>query len=165
MERALSGPSEYLKGNKVEAYGLHMSPDRPDLYVLGSYRSVCGGMDTVGDAATGIEMVERYALRGDVLHEGLLQSTYYGAPGKASEQYGDRYVFAFLDTPIDICLERVCQRRGMSNSTNKFDPTLTIQKHETILRLKDRLNAMGRRVVTLKYYNAVNELEAIYASR
>ncbi len=165
MERSLSTPSEYLKGTKVEAYGLHMAPDRPDLYVLGSYRSVCGGMDTVGDSATAINMVNRYALKGDVLHEGLLQSTYYGAPGKASEPYENRYVFAFLDTPIDMCLERVCQRREMSNSKNKFDPTLTIQKHETILRLRDRLRAMGRRVVTLSYGDAVNQLEAIYASR
>jgi hypothetical protein len=162
MERASHVSPFKTSRGKIEAYRLDR-PAGPPVYVLGSYANNCGGMDTVADAATAIEMVDRYAALGHVLHEGLLQSTYYGAPGKASELYGDHYIFAFLDTPIDLCLDRVKARREENGSKNKFDPTLTIQKHETIRRLRNRLRTMGRRVVDLDYRCAEEQVEALYA--
>ena len=113
---------------RPEAYVCTLPEYRDPVIVLGSYESNCGGMDTVSSAAEAMEMVKYYHSGGHILHEGLLQSTYYGAMGKDSEQYGDDYIYAFLDTPILTCLERVTRRRDVQGSKNKFDPQLTIDK-------------------------------------
>jgi len=137
--------------DKIEAYKCEW-----DTYVLGSYANTCGGMDTVGTAAKVMALVDKYAGLGNVIFEGLLQSTYYGAMGTHSRKYGDRYIYAFLDTPIELCLERVIARRDASGRGNKFNPQLTRDKHATIntLRLKLQNGAqMGfrHRVEILKH--------------
>jgi len=118
-------------------------------YVLGSYENTCGGMDTVGSAAKVMALVDKYAARGNVIFEGLLQSTYYGAMGAHSIKYGKDYIYAFLDTPIELCLERVVARRAASGRNNKFDPQLTRNKHATILRLQNKLIAEGKHTVVI----------------
>lgn len=148
---SLSGLRPIRNGKgKVEAYiddGYHI--------VLGSYENTCGGMDTVSSAAEVCKLLELYETMGSIIFEGLLQSTYYGAMGKHSQQYGDRYVYAFLDTPIELCLERVIARRAASGRNNKFDPQLTRDKHATIESLKAKMlsGAIGfkHQVVTLKH--------------
>ena len=133
---------------KPEAYMLGILPT----YVLGSYENTCGGMDTVGSAVEVMDLVDKYARLGNVVFEGLLQSTYYGKMGAHSLQYGKDYVYAFLDTPIELCLERVVARRAASGRNNKFNPELTIDKHETIAALQRKLSAQGfHRVVTLRH--------------
>lgn len=129
---------------------------RPNTYVLGSYENNCGGMDTVGSAAEVMDLVDQYARLGHVIFEGLLQSTYYGAMGTHSRQYGDDYIYAFLDTPIDLCIARVLDRRAKSGRNNKFNPQLTIDKHATINTLRQKLQngaQMGFRhkVVVIKH--------------
>lgn len=123
--------------------------------VLGSYENTCGGMDTVGSAAQVCALLDMYDGMGDIIFEGLLQSTYYGAMGKHSQRFGDRYIYAFLDTPIELCLERVIARRAASGRNNKFDPQLTRDKHATIEHLKDKMlsGAIGfkHRVAILKH--------------
>jgi adenylate kinase family enzyme len=136
---------------KLEAYELVVPSVTDKIHLLGSYANACGGMDTVSSAATAIDMVNRYAELGHVVHEGLLQSTYYGAMGTDSKQYGDAYIYVFLDTPIDLCLERVVARRAANGSTNKFNPQLTRDKHATIERLRKRLPALGHRVEILHH--------------
>ena len=137
-------------GTKPEAYSLGTT-DFPT-YVLGSYENTCGGMDTVGSAAEVIELVDKYTKLGNVVFEGLLQSTYYGKMGEHSRQYGDKYVYAFLDTPIELCLERVVARRAASGRNNKFNPQLTRDKHETIAALQRKLVLQGfHRVVMLRH--------------
>lgn len=124
---------------KVEAYKLKLAGIVAPVFVLGSYENNCGGMDTVGSAKEAIMLVHQYESIGHVVHEGLLQSTYYGAMGKDSQRYGDRYIYAFLDTPIEICLQRVVARREANGSKNKFNPELTREKHRTIQNLMDKL--------------------------
>ena len=126
-------------GSKIEAYQCLPTLHDPATYVLGSYENTCGGMDTVGSAAEVMALVDKYAALGNVIFEGLLQSTYYGAMGAHSRKYGDQYIYAFLDTPIDLCLERVVARRAASGRNNKFNPQLTRDKHHTIDMLRMKL--------------------------
>lgn len=126
---------------KVEAYKLKLAGVVAPVFVLGSYENNCGGMDTVGSANEAILLVHEYESQGHVIHEGLLQSTYYGAMGKDSQRYGDRYIYAFLDTPIELCLQRVVARREANGSKNKFNPELTREKHRTIENLQRKLLA------------------------
>ena len=150
-------------GKKPEAYVCTLPDCLDPVIVLGSYESNCGGMDTVSSAAEAMELVKYYHSSGHILHEGLLQSTYYGAMGKDSEQYGEDYIYAFLDTPIITCLDRVTRRRDVMKSKNKFDPQLTIDKYNTIERLRLKCIDGGRRVVTFKYdADPVGQLKALF---
>jgi hypothetical protein len=137
---------------KTVGYRLDLlSLDRP-VFLLGSYENTCGGVDTVGTAQEVMEMIDRYAKEGHVVHEGLLQSTYYGAMGDHSKQYGDGYVYAFLDTPINVCLDRIVARRAVSGRGNKFNPQLTRNKYDAIKRLQAKLLKDGEHRVAQLYY-------------
>lgn len=139
--------------NKPEAY-MCLAPGVPvPVYVLGSYENTCGGMDTVGTADKVMGLLEAYAPKGHVIFEGLLQSTYYGKMGNHSRNYPrENYIYAFLDTPIDVCLDRVVIRRAASKRNNKFNPQLTVDKHATIEALKKKLELEGyHRVVSLDH--------------
>jgi hypothetical protein len=136
---------------KVEAY----VDDKAENFVLGSYESNCGGMDTVGSAKEVIDLVDLYAPMGNVVFEGLLQSTYYGAMGTHSQKYGDNYIYAFMDTPIETCLERVIARRKANGTTRALNPQLTRDKHDTIVSLQGKLEsrkiAFRHRTATLNH--------------
>lgn len=143
-------PIKIPNSNKVEAYSIDIVEG--PTFILGSYENACGGMDTVGSSGNAMHLIDIYAARGNVIFEGLLQSTYYGALGVHSIQYGDRYIYAFLDTPIELCLERVMARRAESGRNNKFNPQLTRDKHTTIEALhKKLLLASQHKVVTIKH--------------
>lgn len=149
MEACEFEPIKNDKG-KIEAYKLETHTDHPT-YVLGSYENTCGGMDTVGTAQEVIELVDKYAELGNVFFEGLLQSTYYGKMGLHSQRYGDDYIYAFLDTPIELCLARVVARRMASGRNNKFNPQLTKDKHDTIASLQQKLLSTNHKVVTVTH--------------
>lgn len=137
---------------KDEAYFTTQASIPNPVILLGNYRGAnCGGMDTVGSANLAIAMVQTYADKGHVIHEGLLQSTYYGAMGTDSLQYGDRYIYAILDTPIELCLERVVHRREVNGSTNKFNPQLTRDKHASVKRAWDTARSRGHVCVVLDH--------------
>ena len=149
---------------KPEAYVCQFPETSDPIIVLGSYQNNCGGMDSVPKAETAIAMVKYYHPLGHVFHEGLLQSTYYGAMGIDSQQYGDDYIYAFLDTPILTCLERVTHRRDVQQSKNKFNPQLTVDKYNTIMALKEKLIRKGdHRVVSFHHdKDPVGQLKALY---
>ncbi len=137
---------------KDEAYFSYQKGVAGDVILLGDYRGAnCGGMDTVDSAAEAIRLVGHYAPRGHVIHEGLLQSTYYGKMGTDSLQYGGRYIYAILDTPIELCLERVVHRREVNGSTNKFNPQLTRDKHASVQRAWDTARSRGHTCVVLDH--------------
>lgn len=137
---------------KDEAYDTDQPSVPAPVILLGNYRGAnCGGMDTVDSAVEAIRLVNQYASLGHVVHEGLLQSTYYGKMGTDSLQYGDRYIYAILDTPIELCLERVVHRREINGSTNKFNPQLTRDKHASVQRAWDTARSRGHRCVVLDH--------------
>jgi hypothetical protein len=131
---------------KIEAMRLSKN-----IWTLGSYEQSCGGVDTLDSADTVMRLIDKYHILGHVVFEGLLQSTYYGRMGAHSVQYGDDYIYAFLDTPIDLCLERVVARRAASGRNNKFNPQLTRDKHATIDALRRKLERGTHRVVVLQH--------------
>lgn len=137
---------------KPEAYLCELPGYQEPVCVLGSYKNNCGGMDSfASDAPSIIAAIEAYHEMGHVFFEGLLLSTYYGTVGKHLEKYGDDFICAFLDTPILVCLERVTHRRDVNGSKNKFNPQNTIDKYNTIERLKHKCEAGGRRVYTFRH--------------
>ena len=97
--------------NKPEAYMFQLPDVDLPVFVLGPYINAIGGLDCVSDSADHIRLLHSAAAHGHVFYEGLLGSEYYGEIGRQSERYGDDHIFAFLDTPVDLCVERVKARR------------------------------------------------------
>jgi thymidylate kinase len=113
-------------------------------YVIGPYLTPCGGCDRILPFALIPQLIEKYAQQGHVVFEGLLLSTFYGDIGRLLETRDS--VVLFLDTPLELCIERVEARRRAAGNFRPFNPMLLAQKHATIARLKDKFGARAMAV-------------------
>jgi gluconate kinase len=148
---------------KPEAYIMFHPYLKKQLAILGPYTATCGGLDSLNNVNEHIRLLEQYGHLNHVFYEGLLGSEYYGRIGKGSEVFGDSHVFAFLDTPIDVCIERVKQRRAAAGNTKPFNEDNTRGRVAKIERLKYRLETEFRRpTVVIDHKNAVAQILNIY---
>jgi shikimate kinase len=131
------------------------------IYILGTYNSQCGGCDTL-KADEQIELIHRCAPLGHVFYEGLLGSEYYGRLGEASERYKDDHIFAFLDTPIELCIHRIKERRFLKGNLKPLNEDNTRGRIRKIETLKRKLEFMGRKVVTINHENAIPQVIELY---
>lgn len=146
------------KRGKPLGYAMKLNNDE-QLLVVGRYDIACGGCDAIQPYSDIWPRVAEFASMGHVLFEGALISANYGTIGTSSEQYGNDFVFAFLDTPLDLCLKRIVERRLAKGNTKPLNPYQTTWKHKTILSLYDRFrDERGRRTVLLNYNKAINQI-------
>jgi predicted ABC-type ATPase len=143
------------------AYYVDIPAFKLPLYILGTYNSQCGGCDTL-TAGQQIELIHYYAPKGHVFYEGLLGSEYYGKLGVASEPYGNRHVFAFLDTPIELCIERVKARRLAKGNTQPLNEENTRNRVRKIEMLRQKLINQGRNVKIIPYQQAGESVFALF---
>lgn len=137
--------------------------DGSRLYVIGRYTNACGGCDGIQPYSEIWPRVVRLQESGHVLFEGLLLSSSYGTVGKASEAYGDRKVFAFMDTPLDKCLARVAARRAARGHDRPLNPKNTVNKHACVQRSIEVIRGLGRRVEIIDHERSVERiLEILY---
>ena len=130
------------------------------LYVVGSYVNECGGCDSIQPYAEIWPRVTRLAKLGHVLFEGALISNSYGNIGRDSEVYGAQFVFAFLDTPLAVCIQRIVARRQRRGNTKPFDPNKSVVRiyHSNQAVLAKAQNQFGRAVVLLDYRKPLPQL-------
>src|SRR5580765_5586023 len=134
--------------------------DQP-IYILGTYNSQCGGCDTL-TAGEQIELIHTYAKLGHVFYEGLLGSEYYGKLGEASEPYGRHHVFAFLNTPIELCIDRVKARRLLKGNTKPLNEDNTRNRVRKIEMLRQKLINQGRNVVDIDHKIASQQVMQLF---
>lgn len=135
---------------KAEAYRLDAGVGTLPTYVLGSYGNTCGGVDTIPSTAELINRVDKYHRQGHLVFEGLLISTYHGVLGAYLDNMADvTKVWAFMDTPIDECVERVRQRRLAAGNTRPFSEANTRNRVKPIQALRSKLIARGSTVVDI----------------
>lgn len=148
---------------KVESYILTRPELKGIIAILGPYTATCGGLDSISNVNTHIELLMSWGQAGHVFYEGLLGSEYYGRIGAASEQFGDRHLFAFLDTPIDLCVERVKARRLAKGNTKPLNEDNTRGRVAKIERLRYRLeNEFHRPTVTIDHERAAEQVLELY---
>lgn len=127
--------------------------------VIGKYTNACGGCDTVKTQADIVARVEYFTQLGfNVWLEGLIMSTIYGTVGEYSEKFGDNWVFAYLDTPIEKCIQRIKARRKKAGQDKPLNETNTRTRVRTIERNREIVASKGRRVVVLPHNNALEPL-------
>lgn len=160
LKQANARPHHYEK-NKVRSYRgeLFGTP----IYFLGSYETNCGGCDTIPSVAKVAELLERYMTidyeRCIVVFEGLMISHMLGTVGAMQEKLGkDRNILAYLDTPLELCIQRVVDRRVAQGDLREFNPRNVILDHERVILNKRRAEKLGYRVVTIDHRNAYHHV-------
>lgn len=129
--------------------------------VLGSYETACGGMDTVTDIREAAEIIVRYAKNKKydiVFYEGLFISHMIGTVGKAVKPFGDRVTLAFLDTPLETCIERVVQRRREKGNDRPFDPKNVVKDFGAVRNCRQNCIDQGFHVVDLDHHDAIKKV-------
>jgi hypothetical protein len=148
-------PTETLTcGNKIAGYKVDASAvgiTQP-LFVIGKYDTTCGGTDTIKTQADIAELILRAHPYGHVLYEGALVSAsgLGGAVTQAVHPTGCD-VYAFLDTPMHLCITRVIGRRKAAGNHKEFDPKNLIQKFDSVVACYKNLRAVDYDVRLIDY--------------
>ena len=146
-------PHEALKFKETDKrpYGyIVQMPTGCELAVVGPYHTACGGCDAVQPYAHILDHINAAVGNGcDVLFEGALVSSSYGSVGVLLNSYattGHRAVFAFLDTPLQTCLDRIKARRAAKGNHEPLDPKNTAVKFDNVARTKAQMAKLGSAV-------------------
>lgn len=148
---------------KVVAHAVYF--DMVPVHLIGSYANVCGGCDTIKTQDMVCSLVRHFSQFGHVIFEGLLIShlyARYAALWQELNLLGYPFVFAFMDTPLEISIERVKQRRLEKGNKKKFNPKNTISHHHATLKTKDKFDAAGIHTAMIDYTaNPINEVMSL----
>lgn len=142
-----SYPCETLmRGTKIGGYRLDLNEAgiKAPLFVIGKYDNVCGGTDAVSTQAEIADRIMKAHPHGHVLYEGALVSA-SGIAGQVTQAVHPTGcdVYAFLDTPLELCIERVKGRRRAAGNEKEFDPKNLIDKFESVVNCYKNLRNEG----------------------
>lgn len=176
-----SAPTKADPGRRkaVEGYcSPHLLPNT-DVLVVGSYRTACGGLDAVPDFKTtfaaldGAVRICRDHARAEhqaILAEGVLASTVWGSWGEYSAPSRDAdgcdvdFAFCYLDTPLEVCLERIRKRQEAAGKVRDIKTELVADKVKAIRATRQRAIDAGALVYDLPYDNAYDSMFGIMAN-
>jgi hypothetical protein len=150
---------------KLKTFGYVVElPKGQTLFVVGSYENACGGCDGIQPYENIWPLINQGAIDCDhVLFEGALVSSSYGSIGRFSEVYGDDMVFAFLDTPLEKCLERIAARRAAKGDTRPVNPYNTASKFNSVDRsLTTIRDKFERRTVVIDHTKATQQVLKLF---
>jgi len=135
-----------MSGSKIAGYCLDVSSVgiTAPLFVVGKYDNICGGTDAIKTQAEIAEKVLKAHSLGHVLYEGALVSA-SGLAGQVTQAIHPTGcdVYAFLDTPLDLCIERVKGRRAAAGNDKEFDPKNLAQKFDSVVNCFKNLRNEG----------------------
>jgi hypothetical protein len=144
--RFLDYPHVAVGSPKVKGYRIDASSDgvQEPIFLLGSYHNTCGGCDGIPTQDEIADRILKAHPLGHVLYEGALvaASGLNGAVTKAIHNTKCD-VYTFLDTPQDLCIERVKIRRVAAGNEKPFDPINLVRKFESVVACYKNLRAEG----------------------
>ena len=131
------------------------------LAIVGLYDRTCGGCDGIKTADEVCRRTRQFAsIFKNVMLEGILVAHTFKRYAALAEELKERnYKFCFLDTPLDVCIKRVVDRRAAKGKTGYFDPK-NVEKdyHRIWERLRfDCINA-GLTVVILDHRDPLPQI-------
>lgn len=139
----------------------------PDgIAIIGDYTPAAAGATTAGldriKTQAAAKAVAELVGRGRdpdvkaVLFEGVVVSTIYGPWAEWSKANGGM-IWAFLDTPLEVCLKRIQERNG--GKPIKEDQVA--DKHRTIARVREKALADGETVRDIHWETALKDIKAV----
>lgn len=135
--------------------------------VIGRYNTACGGMDTMPsfDVCQGAIQFMVHRLKADhVIAEGILASTVYGSWGlfaQKAKDYGHTFAFCYIDTPLDVCIDRIKQRQALAGSEKPIKWELVEDKFRAIKSTREKALAAGCVVYDIPHATAETALRGI----
>lgn len=144
-------------GKRPEGYLVHVPQLHRPLFFVGPYATACGGCDAIQPYALIWPRVLAYARKGHVLFEGALVSSSVGEIGRAMGARKKDCVVFFLDTPVEVCLERIHQRRLAKGDERPLNPHNTTVKYVAVERSRPKLEALGLKCATLNHKKATKQ--------
>lgn len=171
----LSYPHEKIYGKKqlkngtkdiVMAYKCDLSSAglKLPVYLLGSYEGVCGGCDTIPTQSEVVRRAMEYFPEGHVFLEGLLTSK-SGPAGEVTVELSKtgRFIVGWIDTPIELCIDRVIQRRKEAGNDKAFNPKNTIDAWESARSACVNIHKAGMaKVVTIPHQDPFTKVLDVY---
>lgn len=110
--------------------------------IIGKYTTACGGADgvTKQDAITWA-LKHLYPNYKTVIVEGSIVASVYKRWRDLAVELGKpNYLFAFMQTPLEVCIQSVVSRRLAAGNAKQFDPEKTlVPRFEAIQRIYTRL--------------------------
>lgn len=146
-----------MKDGKVQGYRLAPPNGGPDIYLVGKYETDCGGADTIKTQDELCNRVRRYAAKGSVVFEGLLAAHIYTRFSTLSRDLGGM-IWAYLDTPLSLCIERIEARRAGRGVTKPLNTKNTVGKHRSIHTSSGKALQAGQLVVYLDHRRAAEQV-------
>ena len=183
-ELAMSGPLDLHwyssptrrdpeRRKSVEGFGI--STKTLSTILVGSYKTACGGLDAVPDFArsfaainTAVKLLGQSATPGSeraVIAEGILASTVWGSWGDYAEEV--RYLkkaqvaFCYLDTPLEVCLERIAKRQEAAGKVREIKKELVEAKVRAIRATREKALQAGELVYDLPWETAADAFRDI----
>lgn len=121
--------------------------------LVGKYTSPCGGCDTIKTFGEAESRIMRYWEQSHVIYEGLTISSVWQRWYDLSQRVGGQ-IWCFLDTPVDVCIERVYQRNGgkpIKKENIQSKHTINVNHYEKALLL-------GEKAYRIDHRNAVDHI-------
>lgn len=148
-----------MSGSRIAGYRVEPPTVQQPLFIIGKYDNVCGGTDAIKTQAEIADKILRAHPHGHVLYEGALVSAsgLGGAVTQAVHPTGCD-VYAFLNTPLDLCIDRVKQRRLDAGNDKPFNPKNLIDKFESVVNCYKNLRTAGYDVRLIDHTNPHPEL-------
>ena len=162
-------PREEIIGGdgKVKGYIVDASSHgvKHPIYVIGKYTTQCGGADQIPTQREAADRCVHYHQHGHVFIEGLLASAAgpAGALTIAIQETGAAR-FLIMDTPVEVCLDRVRARRAARGDERPFNPKNTKDKWQQTMSTAKSLHALGYDVRAIDHTNAYEEVMEIFRS-
>lgn len=148
-----------MSGGKIAGYVVDMSSAglSAPVYVVGKYDNACGGTDAIKTQAEIAEKVLKAHPLGHVLYEGALVSA-SGISGQVTQAVHETGcdVYAFLDTPQEVCIERVLGRRQAAGNDKEFDPKNLVDKYVSVINCYRNLRKEGSYDVRIIDHNNIH---------
>lgn len=133
--------------------------------IVGPYTATCGGLDAVGTIDNQLQMICAFADNPGidvVFYEGLMVGKSVGTIGAyVKEFYNKRHVKAFLDTPLDVCIARVQERREFRGTPPLLDTHNLKNDYRALQASRRNSAAFGLTCVDVNYEHAYNAVVAL----
>ena len=146
----------YKVHNKMEPFvsytGFIKYPAQTYTYIMGRYETQCGGWDSMsykGSHEDLQQMIDMAAEKGNVIFEGLTVSSSYGRWLKISHKYPGQFIWAFMDTPEEVCYRRILARSGREPKRDAKGNADYNRKYHGCEVQSQKLADMGEKVIWL----------------
>ena len=126
---------------KPDVYRIDIPTLSRPVFVIGSYENVCGGCDSISTQDEICNRVRACAPNGHVLVEGLLMSHLFSRYAMLDREFhaqGIPFIGAFLDTPLETCLDRVRARREAKGNMAPLNTKNTTDKWHDMRSVYDK---------------------------